>query len=688
MMLDSLDITQQELPITSYFTLGKKDDRPIGALSKKRKCETSAEEAERGAKHRQPNATKKGKQSVLNTWQEARKVSKASKALPGSSAGRSKLSKTRKDASPASCGTGLQKFFGNQVSSRPSRLSGSHRRVSIDADVLDLTVDDDPPESSRRTRETPVRPPSRTSSTKVAAGNDNFPVQSLATPPPTNQPKKRSSTTSNLPVTRSNESTRRSARLAAVGLPTPDTTVRKPGFSYKPCMMDPSSSSSPLAGGSRQPAEDEISIPPLLLNTALSKVDLSTMELLSSSNSGSIADDERSQTPIVATTSRTCDSEDRNPFISADAEDPFIAPGVEIGQSISETSDSSSVLRPEVESSDRLSPVLQPVEEDRELSQAPFILSSQSQYLLGVDVTPRRKRTMTFWSPTRGGIMSPSRRYGAIPSSQTQEEGEMSMAMPPPPIPDSVFDKLDNIEIELAHSPKSPHVNKVSPHYPNSTTPRDKRANRHFFGSSPLTSPAKSPGNTTPSRTSLSPMQRRAALMFDSPCRSPKKSPRRNKGPRELGIQGQDSATEPESDNEMAVFMEGLGRRRIHAQHESLTEAESDTELIRFAAGLHDSKTRAPRTPSGTGAHESPRSKPASATSRHLTEKPSFVYEGSASLARDGAGPSIEGRYRSVVRNPLGYSDASMPSAVREFMDMFGDDDGSYPDDFPRSLRC
>ena len=55
---------------------------------------------------------------------------------------------------------------------------------------------------------------------------------------------------------------------------------------------------------------------------------------------------------------------------------------------------------------------------------------------------------------------------------------------------------------------------------------------------------------------------------------------------------------------------------------------------------------------------------------------------------QDGAGMSIPGTYTpsGFDRRSLGRRSASFPSVVRDFMDMFTGD-GSYPDDFPESLR-
>ncbi|KAH7931277.1 hypothetical protein BV22DRAFT_1115648 [Leucogyrophana mollusca] len=701
-MLESLDLTQQELPITSYFSRGKKENRPVVYSSKKKRKRNISGE---GGDDARPTPTKRGKGSVSKDAQPP--VENVSEVVGGLAVARSGALRTglgtpsgepsrkqrRSPRDPAP-----QTFFGRKggrtsATSEGSQSASKLHDAAVD-DILDLTKsDDDEGLSISREKETPARGASKSQTGKPIPGRLASTTQSLATPPPTNQPKKRASIASRLNDTPSIApfTARRSPRPARVCLPTPETTVRKPPFTHKLSLLGASGSSPDEAS---PPSEFDALIPPLSLNPTSINDGLSAMEF-SGTNSGSVADDERSPSQVAGVGPRADESEE-NPFISLAAEvreahvtDP------------SGLSPATVTLGTAEEARRHPSSASPSTEEHHDFSQPPFVLSSQSQYLLGLDATPRRKRTSIFPSPTRGDLMSPSRRSGAVPSSQTQEEREMFMSMPPPLIPAGLIGRPENGEPAYVYSPKSPFKRHMELPCLKSVTPRRttqskyQRSRQFTLGSSSITSPSRSPANTTPTCSRIiAALQRRRMSTLDSPSRrSAKKSPTRRTSLEEpSGIEDDDSATEPESDSEMVRFVAELSRKRAQQQNDSLTEAESDTEIVQFVARLSRGQAQLQSPPTSTAAQKSPRARRSSGSGllRSIASEPSFCYDGTATLMRDGAGPSISGRYtrRGVNRDPFDFADSSLPSVVRDFMDMFEGSDSSYPPDFPESLRC
>ncbi|KAL4081977.1 hypothetical protein V8B97DRAFT_1926530 [Scleroderma yunnanense] len=266
---------------------------------------------------------------------------------------------------------------------------------------------------------------------------------------------------------------------------------------------------------------------------------------------------------------------------------------------------------------------------------AHLVPSSQSQYLLPLEATPTRNRI--------------HRHDDIVPGSQTQEEGELFVGMPP-----YSFHKNSTTESTARHS---------------STT--DSSALAHRLTPSVSTSQATPPEPNVASQQHLdrspvhrSPTRHKQALQHRACARSHPPSSctlSREDSMNVPPVLGDDSATEPESDSEILNCVAAIRKRQAE---------------------------RAPiLSPPRIGVSRAQISPLVSPVRRRYTPEPSISGSLDA-LMQDGAGMSIPATYISsgVDQRRLGRRSESFPSVVRDFMDMFTGD-GSYPDDFPESLR-
>ncbi|KAI6047067.1 hypothetical protein EDC04DRAFT_2621562 [Pisolithus marmoratus] len=271
------------------------------------------------------------------------------------------------------------------------------------------------------------------------------------------------------------------------------------------------------------------------------------------------------------------------------------------------------------------------------------IASSQSQYLLSIEATPKRNRSR--------------RCVDLVPGSQTQEEVELLIGMQPFAVPNRAAGiLLGNQELASERvSEASRTLSSVPVHTPRPSGAADESSGRiqQVFSTPPL---------------SRSPIQRWQAYHGRSPARShfPSSNTLSQGGltvvPSALG---DDSATEPESDNEILQCVAQIGRKRAIMAPSSSSRGRTSRPMV------------------------SPLVSP---VRRRYTPGPELPVSGSLdTLMEDGAGlsvPASSALSRFDGRCLRGRSDPSdsLPSVVREFMDMFKGD-GSYPDDFPNSLR-
>jgi hypothetical protein len=139
-------------------------------------------------------------------------------------------------------------------------------------------------------------------------------------------------------------------------------------------------------------------------------------------------------------------------------------------------------------------------------------------------------------------------------------------------------------------------------------------------------------------------------------------------------VEEDDSVTEPESEPEVL---------KPAQNDDSETEPESEIPFVKppteiVNRKLEDAVQRPQATPPRTSIPCSTIISPY--RKRHT---PDLSYTSSLDdLMQQGAGMSVP-----TPRRPFLLPSRTPPPAVREFLAMF-QDDGSYPDDFPESLRC
>jgi hypothetical protein len=160
-----------------------------------------------------------------------------------------------------------------------------------------------------------------------------------------------------------------------------------------------------------------------------------------------------------------------------------------------------------------------------------------------------------------------------------------------------------------------------------------------------------------------------------SPLKKPMERPTPVKNVRP--VEEDDSVTEPESEPEVL---------KPAQDDDSETEPESDVPIVRPQTEIANRKLEdVDQRPQATTPRAStPHSNRSTVLSPYRKQQtPDLSYTSSLDdLMRQGAGMSVP-----VSRRPFLLPSRTPPQAVRDFLEMF-QDDGSYPDDFPESLRC
>jgi hypothetical protein len=124
-------------------------------------------------------------------------------------------------------------------------------------------------------------------------------------------------------------------------------------------------------------------------------------------------------------------------------------------------------------------------------------------------------------------------------------------------------------------------------------------------------------------------------------------------------------------------------------EDDSTTEAESDTDILDYVAKIGKLQAQRIHTPVQDCPSRPVISPLVSPARPRIAVEASFA--GSTQfLMREGAGLSVPGTYtspsRALARRRLPAPSDSVPSVVQDFVEMF-QGDGSYPEDFPESLR-
>ncbi|KAG1857169.1 hypothetical protein C8R48DRAFT_278560 [Suillus tomentosus] len=479
-----MDLSQLELPITSYFARNKKDKRGAEP-AKKRKLSAAADD--RGG------PGKRERRAAVSA--DARKGPRGS----------AKQTKTTK------------KQIKFPTSKSPVASTSSRReRASPPGPSHDVVVIGSSPERPVAGSSHSVKSTSNTVSHRINAPVHlaSAPEQSLATPPPTNQTKKRTLTVSTAVVQLlSPRATPTTIIPAITSLPTPETNVRKPSNIHAPSGLR-------TVVGATSPRRAKNGSDPRI-PSSLSPGSAPLIKKLTVPIDTDRDVQSRKHVDGFNGTKQAIDSDD--PFICASRDNEVV----------------------------HAIPASSPDLSFKNLQSAPAIIeelvpSSQSQYLLALDATPSRKR-----------IARPvSINYEPIPSSQSQEEGVMSMSS----LSGSLLNKsLARIEVDFSTPHPIAHV---------AHNNRSERNPLHHFtlGSSPATSPVVSPSRRFSHSFLATKSPRNRFSFIASPSRSPLKgTPRRildkitplNKpverpGPVEnvRPVEEDDSVTEPESEPE------------------------------------------------------------------------------------------------------------------------------------------
>jgi hypothetical protein len=361
-----MDLSQLELPITAYFSRSKKDKKEA-ELNKKRKFSAVADDRGGPAKReKRATVSTDAHEDAQGSAKQAKKTKKKLK-FPTSKLPVASTSSRRERASP------------------PPRPS--HDVVVIDSSPVR------PVAGSSRS----MKGISSTASNKINAPSFPrikelvhlaiAPEQSLATPPPTNQSKKRTLTVASAAVVQPlPPRTAPTTIISAIAsLPTPETNVRKPSNMHAPSDLRTFvEATSPC----RTKHGSDLRIPSNPSPAPVSLIKKLTVAI----------DTDRDTQPRK----HTGGSNGKNQAI--DPDDPFTCASRD-----NEVVHATPASSPGLPSKD-LQSASTIVEE--------LVPSSQSQYLLALDATPSHKR-----------IAKPvSIKYEPVPSSQLQEEGVMSMA--------------------------------------------------------------------------------------------------------------------------------------------------------------------------------------------------------------------------------------------------------------------
>ncbi|KAG1756016.1 hypothetical protein EDB19DRAFT_1664172 [Suillus lakei] len=614
-----MDLSQLELPITAYFTRNKKDKNEA-ELTKKRKHSAAADDRGGPAKReRRAVVSAVVRTGAQGSAKQAKKTRKQTK-LPTSEPLVASTSSRRERALPPGPSHDVV-----VIDSSPERPVASNSRS---AKGSSNTVSHIIPAPSFSRAKGPVHLAS------VAE-------QSLATPPPTNQTKKRTLTVASTAVVRTlpPRTTVTTITSAIASLPTPETNMRKPSNMHAPSGLRTFiGATSPCR--TKHGSDTHVSLSPSPASTPLIK---------------------KLAVPIdtdLDTHPRKHTGGSNGTHQAIDPDDPFACASRDNEVVHATTASSPELLLKDLQSAPAI------IEE--------LVPSSQSQYLLALDATPSRKRMAKPVSISN---------YEPVPSSQSQEEGAMSMTS----LSGSLLNKLSLARIE---------VDFPTPR-PGTQVARSERKRLHQFtlGSSPATSPVVSPvkGFSRSFLATKSPRNRSPFVVSPShsPLKgtprpvlvkiSPLKKPIEHTGPvaNVCPAVEDDSVTEPESEPEV---------HKPAQDDDSETEPESETPIVRPPAEIANRKPQdVAQGPQASAPKATiPRANPSTKLSpyrKRQTPDPSYT-SSLDDLMQQGAGMSVP-----VLRRPFLLPSRTPPPAVRDFLEMF-QDDGSYPDDFPESLRC
>ena len=610
-----MDLSQQELPITAYFTRDNKHNK-----ARKRKLAVTLEPG--GGP-----AGKRGKRAV------------ASPNVRPSARGNAKRA-------------GQLKF----PALKSPIASTSSRRDSVSDDVVVLDSSPKRPVAGANGFHAPKANSrismSRSSRDKRLTHVASTAAQSLTTPPPTNQSKRRpiAITAALDPIPQ--RTTVTSIAPGVTALPTPETTVRKLGNTHAP---------SGFIGATSPCRANQFEIHAL---SSPPPASASLMMKFSVAMDGDLDHQSRKYSGFFNGTQQT-----------VDPDDPFTCTSWDKGVHV--TTPTSSLLPSK---NLRSTPGCSKVTEE-------LVPSSQSQYLLPINATPSRKR------PSKQHVRSNDPE--PVASSQSQEK-EMGMPFTP-----------GNMLNELSSTRSAKHdlfftalltscyrveagISKSRPtlHVAHRNGSPCRRLHQFSLGSSPLTSPVDSRSNSF--LITKSPRNKPSFIV--SPPHSPlKHNPHLLEGKvspitKSVGctesrenvhpVQEDDSVTEPESEPEVLKPGPDDG---------SETEPESEIEPVRLPteigkSGLQD-MVQWPRaaSPRASILHGST---PIRRSPYRKRQTPAVSYTSSLEdLMREGAGMSVPSRRFFLLPS------SATPTAARDFLDMF-QGDASYPDDFPESLRC
>ncbi|KAG1892781.1 hypothetical protein F4604DRAFT_1701559 [Suillus subluteus] len=452
------------------------------------------------------------------------------------------------------------------------------------------------------------------------------PEQSLATPPPTNQSKKQTLRAASTAVVQSlpPRTTPTTIIPAIVSLPTPETNVRKPNNIHAPSGLC-------TFVGATSPCRTKHGFDPRIPSSP-SPASAPLIKKLAVPIDTDKDTQPRKHTGGSNGTKQAIDPDDPFTCASRDKEVVHATPA----------------SSPDLPFKD-LQSVSTIIEE--------LVPSSQSQYLLALDATPSHKRI------AKPGTMSMTSLSGSLLNKMSLPRIEVDLPTPRPVAHVAYNNRSERKllhQFTLGSSPATSPVVSPSQIFSRSFLATKSPRNRSSFAVSPSCSPLK----RTPHRI----------LDKISPLKEPMECP----GPvKNVHPVEDDSVTEPESEPEVL---------KPAQDDDSETEPESEIPIVRppaeFANCTPEDVAQRPRatTPRTSIPHSNPSTILSPHRKRHA---PDSSYTSSLDdLMQQGAGMSIP-----VSRRPFLLPSRTPPPAVRDFLAMF-QDDGSYPDDFPESLRC
>ncbi|KIL00299.1 hypothetical protein PAXRUDRAFT_287538 [Paxillus rubicundulus Ve08.2h10] len=663
-----MDLSQQELPLTAYFTSGNKETRPRTCSSKKR---TSIEDSLSGVR-----PLKRGRSDVKSSTQKSpKKIAHQSKPHVKTTQLPTPATATRKSVFSTRDVSCLEGAVKRRRPATARAVEAFLRGKSIVTNDIDLTL--------AGSEITPSKALPKSCEGKEKDTTDVTHTHSLPTPTFSNRQKRLTGVS---PLhEREAIQVRQVSGLTDYDLPTPMTGLRRVHVSES---LHGIQEQSPSTGPSRHQYQP----------SGLSPVS--------------------TRSPTEGISGSRLNSHRSDPSHLHEQDNPFASPVIQ-GQS----AHSSAPQKSFVSSITKILPLPSQTFDAHPLSLSDIpsnpVPSSQSQYLLHIDATPKRKRV--------------SRRVETVPSSQTQEENDLTKSMPSPFIHAFAVPKSSVREF-----PETTQNANASPSCPSHGRRKSRQA--YISGSTPITLPATSPSvsfcsffatkKASEELSSLkSPSRQLIASVYRSPSRktratSPQKLAREDSIKNAPPAPEDDSVTESES--EIDIFLSKANDRssllklpspgkelsplrsssapELHStrphklihedilpaiEDDSATEAESDTDILDYVAKIQKPQAQRSHAPARDFPSRPVISPLVSPARSRIAAEASFA--GSTQfLMREGAGLSIPGTSTLpscalAPRRLLAPSDF-VPSVVQDFVEMF-QGDGSYPEDFPESLR-